>query len=580
MINSDLDEVIDAGAEALLRHLRPEGHFAFDSGAGATLATAGAAVTLQLHDPAGSRSYIDNGIAHLLTMQNPDGGWGSVPGQPSEAVTTAIAVAVLHIVAPDCHPDQVSSGRTALDRLGGLAGIADPALAAVCGRFHGMAGWHAPEPVRVPLWVFLFPKLWRTRMSFRAAVLAATALAQSRRDPGGPLRRLLDRIAAPAALRVLYRVHRDEGGTGGFGDNTWPAAMTGIPLIQSGHAPDLVEAIAGYLRRSADPDGSWEIVDIRLTYTAFAATGLCDAGYAADPRLADVAALIRGSQRTQPFSILDCPPGGWSYSHATGWPVTLESAELLSVLAALPGAEEDPALARGLSWLLGRQDSRGSWSLWVRDTALANDGPCPYLTAQAVDALLDGGVPLDDPRIRRAVRWLVGSQHEDGTFEALWYRGRTAGTAEVTGALCRAGVTPEHPTVRAAVRWLLATQHADGSWGPGDGRPGSVEETAWALRALLTTGMIPGAGPVDRAAVWLQTRQLPDGRWPEAPVSAYIRHCVHYPNGAITGGLALRALAAYRRARAALVSMTARASASEHDNRGTPPRTDEEKRNE
>ena len=31
----------------------------------------------------------------------------------------------------------------------------------------------------------------------------------------------------------------------------------------------------------------------------------------------------------------------------------------------------DPVLRTGLEWLRGRQDSRGSWSLWVRDTKLA-----------------------------------------------------------------------------------------------------------------------------------------------------------------------------------------------------------------
>ncbi|WP_225730025.1 MULTISPECIES: prenyltransferase/squalene oxidase repeat-containing protein [unclassified Nocardia] len=542
---TDIDSVIDAGAAALFAQLRPDGYFMFDSGAGATLATAGATLTLHLHDPVGAREYVSRGCAHLAGAQNPDGGWGSVPGQPSEAVTTAIAAAVLHLVSTVHYRDEIDAGRAALARMGGLAGIADPALAAVCGRFHAMAGWVPEQSIRVPLWVFLLPGLRRTRMSFRSAVLAATAIAQARGNPAGGLRGMVDRAAEPAALRLLYRVYEDEGRTGEFGADAWAVAMTAIPLIRSGAATDLVAAMAGYLRRAVAADGSWPIVDIRLTYTGFAATGLCDAGYRTDPRLARVGTAIREAQLTQPFSMLNCPAGGWSYSGPRGWPVTLESAELLAALATLPGAERDPALAEGLRWLAGRQDRRGSWSLWVRDTALPNDGPCPYLTAQAVDALLDGGVPVADRRIRRAVRWLTGEQRADGSFDALWYRGATPGTAEVLGVLARTGLPATRPAVRRATDWLLRHQLPDGSWG--DGAAGSVEETAWALRGLLRARVASAA--IDRAADWLAAAQLPDGRWPEAPVSAYIRHCVHYPNGAITAGLALRALAAYRRAK-------------------------------
>nr|BAG16278.1 diterpene cyclase [Nocardia terpenica] len=547
MTTRTIDTALETGAEAVLRHRAADGLFDYDSGVGATLATAGATLVLHLHDPVGSRAYVTGGVAHLSRTQNGDGGWGSVPGQPTEAVTTAIAAAVLHLVDADGSGDRVRAGRAALDRLGGLSGIADPALSAVCHRFHAMAGWAPPAPVRVPLWVFALPRLRRTRMSFRSGVLAATALAQARAEPGGLLRRLIDHAATPAALRVLYGIHRDEGGTGAFGADAWAAGMTGLGLVRSGAAPDLTEAIADFLRRSVFADGSWTIVEIRLTYTGFAATGLCDAGYGADPRLAVTADGVRAAQLTRPFTMLDCPPGGWSYSGPDGWPVTLESAELLSALAKMPGADRDPHVARGARWLAGRQDTRGSWSLWVRDTALANDGPCPYLTAQAVDALLDAGIPPEDNGIRRAARWLAGVQRPDGSFESLWYRGHTAGTAQVIGALARITDPATDPTVRGGVRWLLATQHSDGSWGPGDGRAGSVEETAWALRALLEAGIAPGTAEIDRAADWLLARQQPDGHWPEAPVSAYIRRCVHYPNGAITAGLALRALAAYRR---------------------------------
>jgi squalene-hopene/tetraprenyl-beta-curcumene cyclase len=66
----------------------------------------------------------------------------------------------------------------------------------------------------------------------------------------------------------------------------------------------------------------------------------------------------------------------------------------------------------------------------------------------------------------------------------------------------------------------------------------------------LLTG--PDAGragdALARGLRWLLDAQRQDGSWPASRVCAYIRHLMHYPNGAITQGLALRALAAARRA--------------------------------
>lgn len=197
------------------------------------------------------------------------------------------------------------------------------------------------------------------------------------------------------------------------------------------------------------------------------------------------------------------------------------------------------------------QDSSGSWGLCVRNTKAPNIGPDPYMTAHAIDALLDSGVPATDKRIRRAIDWLTGQQKPDGTFEATWYRNHTSGTSVVLEALAHAGAT-DGPTARRAQDWLLRTQHEEGSWGSGPADvPGSVEETAWALRALLAAGTKPTAPALRRAAEWLLTAQLPTGHWPAAPVSEWIRNCYRYFNTAITNGLAMQAIGRFRSALAA-----------------------------
>jgi squalene-hopene/tetraprenyl-beta-curcumene cyclase len=547
---ADLVKIIESGAEALLARQRADGVFSDDPPA-SVLGTAGAVAALHAADPAGNADLVDAGAAWLRDHQLDDGGWGGVVGADSEVVPTAIAVAALAMAAPDGSAEAIASGRARLAALGGVDAVTDRAIALLCRQFLTMAGMpqEAGRLRRLPLEIVFFDRVRRQRISFRTTPFIGLSLMQDGLLPAGRLRRFTLRRARPVALRLLRAVYDHEGCTGALSEDPWPAALVLLGLARSGEAPDLAEAIGGWLRRAVRPDGSWDAVtNLDLTRSGYAATGLIAAGYAEDPRLRPTREFFHATQKTEAFTVLDVPPGGWSFSNARGWPVTLESAEILSALAGLPGADADPVLRSGLDWLVGRQDSRGSWSLWVRDTKLANDGPCPAITSQAITALHHAGRPDDDPAITAAVTWLLSQQRADGTFENLWYRDFTSGTAVVVGALSLVGHA-SHDVVRRGVRWLCDTQLPDGSWGPGGGsEDGSVEETAWAVQGLLAAG--GAAGAVERGVGWLLAAALPAGGWEPTRVCNYIRHHMRYPNGVITQALALRALGEYRAATA------------------------------
>ncbi|MEU8377349.1 prenyltransferase/squalene oxidase repeat-containing protein [Micromonospora sp. NPDC048894] len=552
-----LDRAISDGAEALLRRQRPDGVFGDDPPA-SVLGTAGTVAALHAADPVGSADLVDAGTSWLRRQQHDDGGWGGVVGADSEVVATAVAVAALALTAPEASAEAITAGRARLAAMGGVDTVTDPAISLLCRQLLTLAGMtvEAGPLRRLPLEIVLFDRVRRQRLSFRTSPFIGLALMQADLLPTGRLRRATLRRARPAALRLLRAIYDHEGRTGALSEDPWPAALVLLGLARSGEAPDIATAVVGWLRRAVRPDGAWDAVtNLDLTRSGYAVTGLAAAGYAADPRLAPTRDFFHATQKPTAFTVLDVPPGGWSYSNVGGWPVTLESAEILSALAGYPDADTDPVLRSGLTWLIGRQDTRGSWSLWVRDTKLANDGPCPAITSQAVLALHDSGHPDDHPAVAAGAAWLLTAGRPDGSYENLWYRDHTSGTAVVVTALSRVGHA-RHDVVRRAAGWLRDTQLPDGSWGPGDGTAGSVEETGWAVQGLLATGDPAHADAVDRGVGWLLAAAGPDGGWPATRVCNYIRHHLRYPNAVITQAVALRALGEYRRTVAGRAGVT------------------------
>ncbi|MFD8278620.1 prenyltransferase/squalene oxidase repeat-containing protein [Streptomyces solisilvae] len=551
-LTESVGTAIVAGAEALLAHRRDDGAFVFGAHHASPLNTAGALTALHFADPEGSAEAIERGVTWLCETQRDDGGW-AMRSVPTEPLTTALAAAALQLVAPRRAASAVRAARDRFEELGGSAAVPEPLMTALIRQFHTFAGLpHEGAQRRLPLELLLLPGLSRRLLSLRLPIYAGQALAQSAHRRRGPVGRALDRLARPRALAILRDAYEREGATGGFSTDPWLTGLICLGLARSGQAPDLVRAAAGWLRSAARPDGSWDLMPLDVTWTNFATAALIEAGRADDPQLIGTREMLHRHQQPESFDALGCPAGYWGFSSPRSWPMALETAESSAILLRLPGGAYDPHVRAGLAWLTATQDAAGSWSLAVRNTKPGGFGPCPQMTAKIVGALLDSGAGADDPRVAKAVRWLVGRQRPDGSFEAMWYRGGTPGTAAALEALTRAGRTEEHRRAAARARdWLLRTRHPDGSWSTGEGtRPGTVEETAWALRGLLAAGPSPADPALAAAARWLVDAQRADGGWNPAPVNEYIRGCARYADDGIAAGLALRALAHYRSATA------------------------------
>jgi len=233
-------------------------------------------------------------------------------------------------------------------------------------------------------------------------------------------------------------------------------------------------------------------------------------------------------------------PGGWAFEFDNDvYPDTDDTAVVLMALMRtdLPKRAKEFALSRGLEWLLGMQSKNGGWGAFDRNNTRALlreipfadfgemiDPPSVDVTAHIVEFLgrmgyRPGFAPLD-----RALRYIFREQEPDGPWYGRWGVNYIYGTGYVLPALEAVGFPMGDPRVKKAVNWLLARQNEDGGWGEdvmsyhkrelrGRG-PSTASQTAWALLALIAAGEARSEA-VARGIEYLIRTQNDEGTWDE-----------------------------------------------------------------
>jgi squalene-hopene/tetraprenyl-beta-curcumene cyclase len=164
------------------------------------------------------------------------------------------------------------------------------------------------------------------------------------------------------------------------------------------------------------------------------------------------------------------------------------------------------------------------------------DPTCPDITGRVMDALCRRGMTYADPAIERGVQYLLSHQKENGSWYGRWGVNYVYGTFLAIRGLRASGA----PQVRAAIErgaaWLRSVQNQDGGWGEtcasyethcfvrGVSTP---SQTAWALLGLEAAGD-HGSGAVRRGVEWLVSRQKPGGDWDESEMTGTGFPCVFY----------------------------------------------------
>jgi len=149
-------------------------------------------------------------------------------------------------------------------------------------------------------------------------------------------------------------------------------------------------------------------------------------------------------------------------------PTSDVTARCVALLALVDRERYAPNLERAMAFLRAEQEGDGSWfGRWGTNYL--------YGTWSVLSAFEIAGIPADDPAVARAVEWLRGRQRPDGGWgesnytyfdPALAGRGEQSTAFQTAWALLglmAAGEARSH-AVRRGIEYLVECQHADGLW--------------------------------------------------------------------------------------------------------------------
>jgi squalene-hopene/tetraprenyl-beta-curcumene cyclase len=186
------------------------------------------------------------------------------------------------------------------------------------------------------------------------------------------------------------------------------------------------------------------------------------------------------------------------------------------------------------------------------------DPACADITGRVLEALAAHGVASSQPAVRRGVEWLVRHQEPDGSWYGRWGVAYIYGTCFALRGLAASGESDREAHILRAGEWLRSIQNADGGWGEScasyDGgvftpAPSTPSQTAWAILGLIAGGDA-GSLSVESGIEYLVETQRADGNWEEAAATGTGFPKVFYLNYHLYRNyFPLMALSAYLKAR-------------------------------
>jgi squalene-hopene/tetraprenyl-beta-curcumene cyclase len=233
-------------------------------------------------------------------------------------------------------------------------------------------------------------------------------------------------------------------------------------------------------------------------------------------------------------------PSGWYFEFANEFYPDIDDTAMVLLGLAQAGSfnrpEHKPVIERAVRWLLDMQSKDGGWAAFdvdnnweplshvpFADHNAMLDPTCPDITGRVLEALCVCGVDRHQPAIERAIKYLIRTQEQDGSWYGRWGVDYIYGTFLALRGLRAAGISDREAYVLRAGEWLRSIQNADGGWGESCASydnntftpaPSTPSQTAWAILGLLASGDTTSYS-VHKGMEYLVDTQRPDGGWDE-----------------------------------------------------------------
>ena len=232
---------------------------------------------------------------------------------------------------------------------------------------------------------------------------------------------------------------------------------------------------------------------------------------------------------------------GWAFEYDNVYyPDTDDTAMVLMALRLVRPQDRhslDELFSRAIGWQLSFQCKDGGWAAfdknvttqWLEDVPFADhnailDPTCSDLTARTLE--LFGYIDFDPnhPSVRNALKYLIETQEDDGSWYGRWGVNYTYGTWQVLRGLRAIGQDMTQDWILRGRDWLESCQNDDGGWGEtcatyenpatkGIGES-TASQTAWAVMGICACGDLDRPS-IQRGLRYLLSSQQSDGSWEE-----------------------------------------------------------------
>jgi squalene-hopene/tetraprenyl-beta-curcumene cyclase len=280
--------------------------------------------------------------------------------------------------------------------------------------------------------------------------------------------------------------------------------------------------------------------------TAQAMYALGEAGIRRDdPRMLKAADWILSKEVRQKGDwaekVKNVEPGGWYFEFNNEfYPDVDDTGQVLLALNFVDNPRERyqyEVCQRALNWIWAMQCRNGGWASFDKDNTkmifqyipfadhnAMLDPPTVDITGRMLEMLAQYGFTRKDPRVEKAVQFILREQESDGSWFGRWGVNYLYGTFLVLRGLEAMGMWNHEPVIQQAAEWIRMVQNADGGWGETCGTyddpaqrgigPSTPSQTAWAVLGLLAAGDTR-SDSVAKGVRWLVERQHGDGSWDE-----------------------------------------------------------------